>query len=227
MGGVSASLARPAAGPEMPSPPAVRARRPSWRDPRLAVGLALVCVSVLVGARVLGSADDTVRVLAAGGDLAAGQRVSRADLTEVRLRFAAEEDADRYLGAAQELPKGAVLTRAVGAGELLPRAAVSTDREPLVELPLAVDPARVPASLRAGSLVDVWVTGGDTGRDREAGPTDLLLAEVPVLSVSRAGGLGPGGMRQVVVGIPGASESSMEEVVRRLQGSLLVLRRPG
>jgi hypothetical protein len=220
---VSASVLRPPSGREVASPPAIRASRPSWRDPRLAIGLALVCLSVLIGARVLAGADDTVAVLAARSDLVAGQPVGADDLVEVRLRFTSEEDADRYLAAGDELPGGAVLVRPVGPGELVPRSAVSTSEGGLVEVPLSVDPGRVPASVRAGSVVDVWVTAADDGGRR----SEQLLAEVPVLSVSRASGLGAGGMRQVVVGIPTDDESALDEVVGRLGGSLVVVRRPG
>ncbi len=187
------------------------------------MGLVLVCVSVLVGARVLASADDSVAVLAAGDELVAGQRIGDDDLTEVRLRFTSEEDADRYLGAGEQLPRGAVLLRPIGAGELVPRAALSTEAEGLVEVPLSLDPGRVPTSVRPGSVVDVWVTpDGDGGRRSEQ-----LLSEVPVLSVSRAGGLGSGGLRQVVVGIPSGDESEVDDVIGRLNGSLVVVRRPG
>ena len=220
---VSASVLRPPSGREVSSPPAIRAARPSWRDPRLAIGLALVCLSVLVGARVLANADDTVAVLAARDALVAGQPVGSQDLVEVRLRFTSDEDADRYLAGGDELPQGAVLLRPIGPGELVPRSAVSTEAGGLIEVPLSVDPGRVPASVRAGSVVDVWVTAGEDGGRR----SEQLLTEVPVLSVSRSSGLGAGGMRQVVVGIPSDDESSLDEVVGRLSGSLVVVRRPG
>jgi hypothetical protein len=222
---VSASLLRPSSGREV-SPPAVRSRRRSWRDPRLAVGLALVCVSVLVGARVLASADDTVAVLAARDSIAAGQPLEAADLTEVQLRFDSEQDADRYLSGAEEVPAGAVLLRPVGPGELIPRTALSTDRGGLVELPLSVDPGRVPVSVHPGAMVDVWVTGDGDGPG-SGGPTEQLLTDVPVLSVSRTGGLSAAGFRQVVVGIPSEDEDALQDVVGRLHGSLLVVRRPG
>jgi flagella basal body P-ring formation protein FlgA len=107
----------------IPSPPAVRARRRSWRDPRLAVGVLLVTGSVLAGAQVLASSDDTVAVLTARGPLAAGQQVHADDLSTVRLRFSSEADADRYLPADAEVD-GVVLQRPVGPGELVPRAAL-------------------------------------------------------------------------------------------------------
>lgn len=223
MGRVSAPVLRPPSGREVASPAAIRARRPSWRDPRLAIGLSLVCVSVLVGARLLAGADDTVGVLATRDGLVAGERVAAADLTEVRIRFTSEEDADRYLPAGTQLPAGSVAVRAVGAGELLPRLALSTEEEGLVEVPLSLDPGRVPVSVRTGSVVDVWVTGSAEGSRR----SEQLLEEVPVLSVSRGSGVGTGGLRQVVVGIPSDDASTVDEVVGRLSGSLVVVRRPG
>jgi hypothetical protein len=151
------------------------------------------------------------------------QTLNAAELTEVRLRFSSDEDADRYLAAGEELPEGAVLLRPVGPGELVPRTALSTEAGGHVEVPLSLDPGRVPASVRAGSVVDVWVTAGEEGGRR----SEKLLSEVPVLAVSRAGGLGSGGSRQVVVGIQSADESQVDQVIARLGRSLVVVRRPG
>src|SRR3712207_1404703 len=87
----------------MGSPAALRARRPSWRDPRLVVGVVLLCGSVLAGARILDGADETVAVLAVRGPVAAGQVIEPSELTTVRLRFADEADADRYLPGGSDL----------------------------------------------------------------------------------------------------------------------------
>lgn len=218
------------------SPPAQRVRRRSWRDPRLAVGLLLVGGSVVVGAQVLSSADDTVAVLAASGPLAAGQQLEGSDLTTVRLRFGSEADADRYLPTSAEL-EGRVLLRAVGAGELVPRAALSASGDggpspALAELPLAVDAARAPADLRTGAVVDVWAgpsagaedigNGGENGGE---GGSELLLTEVPVLATSAAPASGAGGVRQIVVGVP-AEGDTVSRVVARAGSALLVVRRP-
>ena len=56
------------------SPPAARLGRPRWRDARLLGGLLLVLLSVVLGARVLAAADDTVAVWSVTTDLAAGER---------------------------------------------------------------------------------------------------------------------------------------------------------
>jgi Flp pilus assembly protein CpaB len=190
--------------------------RPAWRDPRLLVGVLLVCTSVVVGARVLAAADDTVPVLVARGPLAAGERLEAGDVGTVRMRFADTEDADRYLPADADVA-GTVLLRPVGSGELLPRAALGSPGDAgQVAVPLPVDATRVPGGIRAGSVVDVWAGadpqgGGGGGTAR----TQRLLREAPVLSVDRPDGLGPGTVVQVVVGIP---EDDADAVARRIAG---------
>ena len=79
------------AGPDVP--PALRGHRSGWRDPRLWIGVVLVAASVVVGARVLAAADDTVQVWAAAADLGAGQRVDADDLVAQRVRFADDDGA--------------------------------------------------------------------------------------------------------------------------------------
>src|SRR3954447_17653695 len=139
-------------------PPALRAHRPGWRDPRLWIGVVLVAASVVVGARVLAAADDTVQVWAAAGDLGAGQRVEADDLVAQRVRFADADALGGYFTVGDALPAHPELTRSVGRGELLPRAAVGTpDETGLVEVPIAVEPELVPPDVASGDVVDVYV----------------------------------------------------------------------
>jgi Flp pilus assembly protein CpaB len=219
-----------AAAPTPPvSPPATRASRPSWRDPRLAAGILLVFGSVLVGARVLAGADDTVAVLTAARPLAAGQALTADDLATVRLRFQDEAEADRYLAGSTGAVEGSVLLRPVGEGELVPRAALGGTAEGLVELPLSIDPGRVPSSVRAGSVVDVWVADGSEGSEAgDRSSAEKVLTAVPVLAASRGAGA-VSGTRQVVVGVPGDDEELLAEVVGRLgaEASVLVVARSG
>lgn len=208
------------------------------------MGVALVAVSVLLGARLFAAADDTVAVWAARGDLAAGTPVRAADLVPSQVRFSSSDEADRYLSAEQPVPEGAALARPVGAGELLPRAALG-GRTPaaLVEVPLAVGEAALPATVRVGSVVDVWVTpdstgqtggepGGPTGRTGPAGTTSagarLVLDSVPVLGVPQAGGgLGPVTVRQVIVGVPAAERTRLAEALAAVAGGDVVVTRRG
>ena len=171
---------------------------------------------------MLAGADDTVAVLTAARPLAAGERLTSADVTSVRLRFDADADADRYLAGDGDEVTGSVLSRPVGQGELVPRAALGGTTESLVELPLGVDPGRVPAAVRTGSVVDVWVTP-PAGQE---GSAELLLERVPVLAASRGAGA-VSGTRQVVVGV--RPEEELTGIVSRLgeEASVLVVARGG
>ncbi len=216
------------------SPTAQRHARRRWRDPRLVVGIALVALSVVAGARLLAGADDTVPVWSARTSLAAGHRLAPGDLVRRQVRFGAQADADRYLSAAAPVPAGAVLRREVGSGELLPRAAV-TGRvaHPATEVPLAVDSEAVPATVRVGSVVDVWVApdpgaagaraGGPATNDRAT----LVFHDVTVVAVPRSStALGPSATRQVIVGVDGEQEGRLSEALAQLaRGSVLLTRR--
>lgn len=167
----------------------------SWRDPRLAAGIVVIAVSILAGAGLL-SDRETVRVWSARGALPAGADVAQADLDLVSARLPAAA-VGRYL-AADTRPTG-TLARPVGAGELLPRAALDTgDPEPTVLVPVAANAADVPPGVAAGSTVDVWVLPDGADRaERRAAPV-FLGAEV--VSLAGAGdALSPTPARTLVV----------------------------
>lgn len=192
------------------APPAQRVQRAGWRDPRLWVGVAIVAVSVVAGARLLASADDTVPVWAASGDLAAGAPVGSADLEPHRVRFADGDDLDGYYRATSPPPAG-VLLRAVGDGELLPRTAVGpAEQDGTVQVPLSVDPEQVPPSVGRGSVVDVYVLG-EARADAAATPA---LAGVSVVDAPEVqDSFVVSGKRQLVLAVP-------EEQARRFFGLL-------
>jgi hypothetical protein len=208
-------------------PPAVRLVRPGWRDPRLVVGVLLVCVSVLLGARLLSSGDDTVPVWATRGPVAQGAALSQDDLVVARVRFASESDAARYLAADTGLGQELVATRDLGEGELVPAEAVRADGDRLRELPLTLPAGAVPPAARPGSHVDVWAVpreGGAARADAAAGGR-LLLEDVPVVAVGHGAVGGPEAMRQVVVGVTGSTD--VGEVVDALgRGTALLVGRP-
>lgn len=215
---------RRAVGHSTASPLARRAHRPSWRDPRLVTGVVLVAVSVLVGARLLASSDDTVPVWTVRHGLAAGQPVTAADLVASRVHFESTAAAEQYLPGDVPLPEGAVAGRPVGAGELLPRAAVSVDgREALVHLPLEVSLAGLPRGTGPGRIVDVWVTPAPDAGDTAQDSSTRVLEGVPVVSVGRAGA---GDVRQVLVGLAPGQAAGLSQIVTALARGevLLVLR---
>src|SRR4051812_18242447 len=136
----------------LPGPTPRRTRPPRWLDLRLVLGVLLVLGSVLLGARVVGAADATVPVWAVTGNLAAGTELSADDLRAVDVRLG--DAANAYLSTSTH-PEGSTLSRAVRAGELLPRAALDPTTE-LVQLALPVQSGYVPPGLERGQVVDVY-----------------------------------------------------------------------
>jgi hypothetical protein len=224
----SAPLVPPAA-----SPPARRAPRSRWRDPRLAVGVGVVALCALLGGRLFAGADDLVAVWAARSSMHAGQRVQAGDLVSRQVRFADQADADLYLSAGGDPPTG-VLARSVGAGELLPRAAIGARSAPdLTEVPLSVDTEAVPSTLHVGSTVDVWVSaqtpaselaaGGGSAAGR-TGRAALVLDDVSVVALpAQTASLGPTATRQVVVGVGDDQRSRLPAAISALSGGAVVL----
>lgn len=183
--------------------------------------------SVVLGARLLADADDTVDVWSARTDLPAGAALSAADLDVAAVRFTHDTQASAYVSVADPVPEGVVLTRPVTAGELLPRKALGGAPEAdHVEVPLAVPADGVVASLAVGQRVDVWVTPLPAPGETPA--AERVLSSVLVLEVPGSEtALGPSTTRQVVVGVPAADERRLGTALARLAvGTAVVVRRP-
>ncbi len=180
-----------------PSVPAQRNRRARLKDGRLVLGVLLVAITALAGAKLLSSADDTTTIWAAKHDLPAGTKLTGDDLTTARVRFTNSEDAERYVAADADL-NGLVVNRAVDAGEFVPRdAAVSESDGDRTEMPLSVASGRLPSDTAAGDDVDVWVVPKDADQ-----PAVLLWANVRVLPIDAVKGVAGGSARrQVLIGL--------------------------
>ena len=208
------------------APPATRARQPGWRDPRMWVGIAIVALSVVAGARVVGAADETVPVWSLRADLAAGQPVAADDLVATRVRFADPGELGRYLPADRPLPAGATLARAVGEGELLPRDALGeAGRSGVSTLPLVLPALAVPPDLVPGSRVDVWaVTEQPSGGFRAA----TVLEDVEVVAVpAAADGFAAGVERQLLLGIGAGQEEAVAATLEAAASGTLTVQRRG
>lgn len=179
------------------SPAATRLGRPRWRDARLLGGVLLVLVSIVLGARVLAAADDTVAVWSASADLAPGSVLQAADLQSVQVRLG--DAAQAYVSADAPVPVGWILLRPVQAGELLPVAAVAPIPvgPPLRQVTLEVERFHAPVDLARGHRVDVYVTPED-------GETYLVVEAALVQALVEDGGrLGPSGASiGVALGVP-------------------------
>ncbi|MGW6228920.1 hypothetical protein ACWFQT_17585 [Cellulosimicrobium cellulans] len=179
-----------------PAPrPAVRLRRPGWKDPRLLVGIVVVALSVALGSWAVSTASRTVTVYAAGAALTPGTTVATADLRAVEVRLGTQTD--RYLLAADGLPDEAVVLRTVAAGELVPASSLGAAAD------LAVRAVAVPVTtglserIVAGAAVDVWYvpeappTAGaepGTAAGDEPPQPELLVEGVTVAQVDEGEG---------------------------------------
>jgi len=196
-------------------------RVPRWLDLRLVLGLLLVLGSVLLGARVVGAADATVPVWAVTGDLAAGAVLTPDDLTAVDVRL--DASAGGYLSTTVR-PEGRTLSRAVGAGELLPRAALAETTE-LVQVALPVQAGYAPPGLARGQVVDVYAVAdpaaGATGTADGSVTTVVRAATVQAISGRSDGVLATSStVVQVVVSVP-ADEA--DDVLESIGGRPLVV----
>jgi len=166
----------------LPTPVAPRLRRPTWKDPRLLVGCALVAGSVALGATVVSSARDTAPVYVAAHDLVPGDPVTASDLRVVDVNLGGE--ARRYLAPeGGGLAAGAVATGVVRSGELLPRTALGRAADVEVRAVAVPVSGTLSDRVRTGSTVDVWfvpkaASGAvATGAD-DAGPRRLTQGAV-------------------------------------------------
>ncbi len=170
------------------SPAAARLGTPSWLDARLVLGVLLVLVSVLVGAKVLAGADSSQQVWAATRDLPAWTVLTAADLELTKVRLFGSSG--RYL--AGRAPVGYVVLRGVGSHELLPHDALSAPGPKVqrrhVTVPVAA--GHLPGDLQRGDVVDLYVTPDDKAvRRGTATAPRLVLSDVLVARVTRSDGL--------------------------------------
>ncbi|MDQ3158015.1 MAG: hypothetical protein M3Q98_15080 [Actinomycetota bacterium] len=174
-----------------------------WRDPRLLLGIMLVLLSTVVGAKLFAAQDDTVAYWSVRTSVAAGDAVERGDLVSTRVRLGAPTRGS-YVQVKDEFPariSDLVWARDVSAGSLLEGSVLVVDGEQAAgELPLNVASGAYPLDLRSGESVDVWV-GPGPGEPAEDKST-LVLRAARVLSTG-GGSTAVGGSlaRTILVGV--------------------------
>ncbi|WP_146361426.1 hypothetical protein [Arthrobacter yangruifuii] len=165
-------------------PSAARLRKPSWRDPRLLLGILLVLGSVAGVVTLVDSADRTTEVYAVSRDVPPGTPLRAGDLLAVPVRLGSAEEL--YLPVASGIPENSVAGAALRKGELVARSSLvepdQLDRKPVglrIEDPL-------PASTEAGSRVDIWAAMPNA-RNGFAEPKQLIeSAEISELAVTES-----------------------------------------
>lgn len=131
--------------------------RPARRrapDPRLLIGLGLVVASIAGVVGIVAANDDGAEVYAAPRLLTAGERITADDLELRRVSLGA--DLGAYLTADTLPAAGAVVSRTVGEGELVPLAAVGDERGPATTTIVVALTTPLGATVRQGDTLDVW-----------------------------------------------------------------------
>jgi len=174
-----------------------------WRNPRLLLGVMLVLLSTVVGAKVFAARDDTVAYWSVRSSVKAGDVVDRDDLVSTRVRLGSHTR-DAYLQVNDEFPAriaDLVWARDVNAGSLVEDSALVVEgTQPAGELPLNVASGAYPLDLRSGENVDVWVGPGpgEPTEDKSA----LVLHAARVLSTGgESSAVGGSLARTILVGV--------------------------
>lgn len=162
---------------------AVRSKR-FWVDPRFAIGLVLIVVSVAGTAFVVTVSDATVEVVAARATVMPGERL---DADDVVVRKVAIDDAKELYLTPDDIEHGVVITRVVGEHELVPRAATGDAAE--VDDTTIVLPVKgeLSAAVQPGAVVDVWVSS--TADEETPAPPRVIAAGVTVARLVEPSGL--------------------------------------
>lgn len=162
-----------------------------WRDPRFVGGLVLVVLSVLACTWLVADARAGESLYRTTRDIAAGETLDSSNTEVVDARPAS----DVYL-ASGGLPVGALTTRSLAAGELVPTSAVSTAEDGTHRRLVLTVSEGLPASATPGSLMELWfVPTHRSGSEVDTTPT--LVAQQVVLvrtaedssSIASLGGL--------------------------------------
>ncbi len=183
-----------------------RVQRPTWRDPRLGIGIVLVAGSVALGAWAFASIGTGVAVYAAREVLTPGEVLDADELAVVEVRVPGGDGL--YLSADEPLPADGVVTRLVGRGELVPVAAVGSAAEISVRPVGVAISGPVSASVVEGALVDLWLTRPAPGLGGSAGPAEPTLV---------AAGLRVAGLRTDDSLFAGAGATSVEVLVPEIE----------
>jgi hypothetical protein len=159
-------------------------RRSFWFDPRFAIGLVLVIVSVLGVDALVNAANASVSVLAARSTLTPGEHVHVTDLVPTSVRVG--RTASLYLQASDVPSAGLVITRAIAAGELVPHTAVGSEvGESLTSVVVSV-PNALASSIVPGARVDLWSAAPASASDEGTATGGAGSFAAPTVLVSSA-----------------------------------------
>lgn len=207
------------------SPRASRLATPRWLDARLVVGVVLVLLAVVSGARVFASADRYTEVYVARQALVPGEHLGAGDLSVGQVRFGGEGGS--YVAASGAAPVGYLVTRYVGPGEFVPitaLAASASDATTSRFVTLPVVPGHLPDDLAHGDLVDVYLTP-KVGTEAKVPPPVQVLSSVAVDSYDDGSrSLAGGSIVSVVLAVPASRVTAVVHAVE--SGTIDLVRVP-
>lgn len=170
----------------LPAPVAARLRRPTWRDPRLVVGVVIVAASVALGSWAVSSAGQTVPVYAADGTLTPGEQLDPDRLRTVDVRLGS--GAELYLRADEPLPEDLVALRVVDDGELVARTALGAGTDVDVRSVAVPVDRGVSERIRPGAVVDLWSVSEPGAGDKDPDEPTPVVSGVVVEQVDASDG---------------------------------------
>lgn len=153
--------------------------------PRYLLGLILIVTSFLSALLISSASDRTITVWASSTDLAPGKIIEEKDITPVKVRLL--NNAEQYLDAKVEIV-GTSVVRRIGAAELIPSFALSTQADTsLQRVPIQVERLMSPLGLSAGDIVDIY--GVPNQLSSQSGVvSELILESVGVENIDNSGG---------------------------------------
>ncbi len=149
------------------------------RDPRFIAGIALIIVSILLTTWIIQRSRGGEEVYQLLSPVAQGQPIEISKVSVVSARTGS----NAYLPVG-EIPDGAIATRSLSAGELLPKDAVSTAAEQDRRQVVINVATKIPSSVGVGSQVEVWSIDASTPLQTEDAEPTLIAASAIILNIS-------------------------------------------
>jgi hypothetical protein len=179
--------------------PARAVRRAFWGDARFFLGILLIIASVAGVWFVVTASRQTAPVFAATRTIVPGEAIGSADVRAVEVALG--QLGDLYLSES-ELGAGLVATRTIPVGELVPADAVGDAAEARTTSVVVRSAVDVPASVEAGTVVEVWAAPLDEHGDYDV--PRILVPDATVVSVTRDDSMLGGGAAALELVIPRA-----------------------
>lgn len=155
-------------------------------SPRYLLGLILILSSFVSAYVIAKTSDRTITVWSATVDLAPGEVLTSTDMTPIKVRL--PENAAQYLDGSANI-EGASVLRSIGAAELIPSFAISSEIDQgVVQVPISVARELAPIALKSGSIVDVYGLPNRNNQmlQGENAKTRLIMGSISIDSVDDA-----------------------------------------